>query len=236
MYICIQSSFPTMKRSLVARSTFTSWKGLLRHAWRDNAVATHRRVSSQLTKQKRETRTQRRRLVLLGTGWGGYSVLRNVNKKLFDVIVVSPRNHFLFTPLLASTTVGTLEFRSIIEPVRNTGFRDQHHFHLSRAVGLDKERRTVNCVSVLDSSLQYQVPYDILVICVGAEPNTFGIPGVKKHAYFLKVFVLPITMIPFVLLYSGQSFACSISKQSTIVEGEVPIPYFCTHSYPCVTV
>lgn len=30
----------------------------------------------------------------------------------------SPRNHMLFTPLLASTTVGTLEFRSIAEPVR----------------------------------------------------------------------------------------------------------------------
>ena len=75
----------------------------------------------------------RKRLVILGTGWGSYSVLRNVNKKLFDVIVISPRNHFLFTPLLASTTVGTLEFRSIIEPVRNTGFRDEHHFHLSHA-------------------------------------------------------------------------------------------------------
>ena len=71
--------------------------------------------------------------MILGTGWGSYSVLRSVNKKLFDVIVISPRNHFLFTPLLASTTVGTLEFRSIIEPVRNTGFRDEHHFHLSHA-------------------------------------------------------------------------------------------------------
>ena len=60
----------------------------------------------------------RKRLVILGTGWGSYSVLRKVDKKLFDAIVISPRNHFLFTPLLASTTVGTLEFRSIIEPVR----------------------------------------------------------------------------------------------------------------------
>ena len=62
---------------------------------------------------------RRRRLVILGTGWGSYSVLKKVDKKQFDVIVISPRNHFLFTPLLASTTVGTLEFRSIIEPVRS---------------------------------------------------------------------------------------------------------------------
>ena len=61
---------------------------------------------------------ERERLVILGTGWGSYSVLRKADKKKFDAIVISPRNHFLFTPLLASTTVGTLEFRSIIEPVR----------------------------------------------------------------------------------------------------------------------
>lgn len=54
---------------------------------------------------------QRQKLVILGTGWGSFNVLKRVNHKLYDVIVVSPRNHFLFTPLLAGTTVGTLEFR-----------------------------------------------------------------------------------------------------------------------------
>lgn len=67
---------------------------------------------------QRSDEQKRERLVILGTGWGSYSVLKKVDKKLYDVIVISPRNHFLFTPLLASTTVGTLEFRSIIEPVR----------------------------------------------------------------------------------------------------------------------
>lgn len=33
-------------------------------------------------------------------------------------IVVSPRNYFLFTPLLPSVTVGTLAARSILEPTR----------------------------------------------------------------------------------------------------------------------
>ena len=125
--------------------------------------------------------------MILGTGWGSYSVLRKANKMLFDVIVISPRNHFLFTPLLASTTVGTLEFRSIIEPVRNAGFRDEHHFHLSYASGLDMERQVVECTSSLDSSRVYEVPYDLLVIGVGADCNDFNIPGVKEHAFFLKV-------------------------------------------------
>lgn len=144
--------------------------------------------------------TGRKRLVVLGTGWGGYSVVRKADKKLFDVIVISPRNHFLFTPLLASTTVGTLEFRSIIEPIRNAGFRDEHHFHQSRATGLDLDKQVVRCVSALDPELRYDVGYDVLVIAVGAVPNDFNIPGVKEHAFFLKVqimhFIFIMIMLP----------------------------------------
>ena len=129
--------------------------------------------------------TQRKKLVLLGTGWGSYSVLKNVNKRRFDVVVVSPRNHFLFTPLLNSTTVGTLEFRSIIEPVRNLHFREDSHFQLARATRLDADKNTIICSSdVGDHS--YELTYDFLVIGVGALSNTFGIPGVSEHAYFLK--------------------------------------------------
>ena len=136
--------------------------------------------------------SDRQNLVILGTGWGSYSVLRNLKKRKhlrnqYNIIVISPRNHFLFTPLLASTTVGTLEFRSIIEPIRNTGFRDEHHFHLAHAVGLDVERKKVMCMGVLEPTLVYEVPYDKLVIGVGAVSNDFNVPGVKEHAFFLKV-------------------------------------------------
>ena len=143
------------------------------------------RVSRLLSSGAREVRTKT--VVILGTGWGSYSVLKNINKAKFDVIVVSPRNHFLFTPLLASTTVGTLEFRSIIEPVRNTGFRDHHHFHSSRAISLDTQSQAVTCQSELDPTRIYSLSYDKLVIGVGAVSNTFGVPGVEEHAFFLKV-------------------------------------------------
>ena len=89
-----------------------------------------------------------------------------------------------FTLLLCA---GTLEFRSIIEPIRNTGFRDEHHFHLSYATGLNTHTNTVECTSALDESVRYSVEYDYLVIGVGAVPNTFGIEGVNENALFLKV-------------------------------------------------
>ena len=149
-----------------------------------------RRFSSSLL--GRATSNKKERLVILGSGWGSYSVLRTVKRnksllKRLEVVVITPRNHFLFTPLLASTTVGTLEFRSIIEPVRNAGFRDEHDFHLSSAVGLDVQNKILHCRSALPPHVEYEVPYDKLVIGVGAVANDFGIPGVQEHAYFLRV-------------------------------------------------
>ncbi|BFZ18507.1 hypothetical protein BsWGS_21547 [Bradybaena similaris] len=143
-------------------------------------------TQSSISNENSKSSKQRQKLVIMGTGWSSYSVLKTVDKKLYDVIVVSPRNHFLFTPLLASTTVGTLEFRSIIEPVRNTGFRDSTHFHLSYATQLDTNKQELYCTSVLTPSLKYALSYDKLVIGVGAFTNTFGVPGVSEHAFFLK--------------------------------------------------
>lgn len=137
------------------------------------------------SQQKSTASYQRKKLVILGTGWAGYSVFKNINKRLYDVIVVSPRNHFLFTPLLNSTTVGTLEFRSIIEPIRNSEFRDDHHFQLSTAVALEPEQNRLHCQADLTGE-QYSIDYDQLVIAVGCTSNSFGIPGVHEHTFFMK--------------------------------------------------
>ncbi|KAK1325841.1 hypothetical protein QJS10_CPA01g01133 [Acorus calamus] len=65
-----------------------------------------------------ETAPKRKKLVVLGTGWAGTSFLKNLDGSLYDVQVVSPRNYFSFTPLFPSVTCGTVEARSIVEPIR----------------------------------------------------------------------------------------------------------------------
>jgi NADH dehydrogenase len=51
------------------------------------------------------------RLVVIGSGWGAVSVLEQLEKDDYNVTVISENNYFLFTPLLPSATVGTLEMR-----------------------------------------------------------------------------------------------------------------------------
>lgn len=123
------------------------------------------------------------RVVVLGTGFAAFSFVKNIDTRLFDVTVVSPRNHFLFTPLLPSTTVGTVEFRSIIEPIRSAR-RDVGYIQ-AFARSLDTKQRLVRCEGALDPS-HVELPYDQLVIGVGSKSNTYGIPGVAEFTLPLK--------------------------------------------------
>ncbi|XP_068324188.1 internal alternative NAD(P)H-ubiquinone oxidoreductase A1, mitochondrial-like [Pyrus communis] len=135
------------------------------------------------------------RVVVLGTGWAACRFLKGLDTKVYDVVCISPRNHMVFTPLLASTCVGTLEFRSVAEPVSHIqsamATSPNSYFYLASCVGLDTGKHEVYCETVSDGSLshepyRFKVAYDKLVIAAGAEPLTFGIKGVKEHAFFLR--------------------------------------------------
>ncbi|KJE88960.1 hypothetical protein CAOG_000527 [Capsaspora owczarzaki ATCC 30864] len=129
---------------------------------------------------------RRHRLVIVGSGWGGFSLLKYADAKRVHVSMVSARPFFLFTPLLASTCVGTLEFRSIQEPVRNMRFPNEGDFHQAIVTGVDTSKQLLLCQSALDASYKYSVHYDTLVLGVGMRPNTFNIEGVTKYGHFLK--------------------------------------------------
>ncbi|KAJ4305805.1 NADH:ubiquinone oxidoreductase [Kalmusia sp. IMI 367209] len=130
-------------------------------------------------------------LVVLGTGWGSVSLLKKLDTENYNVVVVSPRNYFLFTPLLPSCTVGTIEHRSIMEPIRNflRHKKAAVKYYEAEATKIDYEKRIVyiNDDSEIKGDVSAtEVPFDMLVIGVGAENATFGIPGVREHGLFLK--------------------------------------------------
>lgn len=125
----------------------------------------------------------RPKLVILGSGFAAFSLLKNIDTERFSVTVISPRNYFLFTPLLPSTTVGTIEFRSIIEPIRTA--RKGIRYHQANCVGVDREKQKLFCEGVFKNT-SFEIYYDYLVIAVGGKNNTFGVPGVEKYALFLK--------------------------------------------------
>ncbi|KAM0334128.1 hypothetical protein ACHAQA_001148 [Verticillium albo-atrum] len=168
-----------------------------------------------------DAKRPREKVVILGSGWAGYALARALDPAKYERIIVSPRSHFVFTPLLASTAVGTLEFRSILEPVRRL---KPDAFHQGWADGIDFASKTLRVETNADADELssrtlppppaaskasqdgepalsevkttnisthrkgevISVPYDKLVVAVGSYSQTFGIPGVREHAHFLR--------------------------------------------------
>lgn len=138
------------------------------------------------------TTKKKEKVIVLGTGWGGISFLKDIDTTMYDVQVVSPRNYFAFTPLLPSVTCGTVEARSIVEPIRNIMKKKAGNFHFWEAecLKIDPENRRIYCRSNINENLagnnDFSLEYDYLVVAVGAQVNTFNTPGVLEHCHFLK--------------------------------------------------
>ncbi|KAM0059086.1 putative NADH:ubiquinone reductase (non-electrogenic) [Helianthus debilis subsp. tardiflorus] len=135
---------------------------------------------------------KKKKVVVLGTGWAGTSFLKNLKDPSLDVQVVSPCNYFAFTPLLPSVTVGTVEARSVVEPIRNIVKKKDFdvRFKEAECFKIDTVNQKVHCKSIqntnVDGNEEFTVDYDYLVIAMGARANTFNTPGVVENAHFLK--------------------------------------------------
>lgn len=127
------------------------------------------------------------RLVVIGCGWGSVALLKNLNPDNYHVTVVSTNNYFLYTPLLPSATVGTLELRSLIEPVRRIIQRVKGHFLQAKAESVDFSEKLVEVSQTLPNgeTRNFYLPYDKLVIAVGSQTNTHGVDGLD-NCHFLK--------------------------------------------------
>ncbi|KAF8323703.1 NDE1, mitochondrial external NADH dehydrogenase [Clavulina sp. PMI_390] len=173
------------------------------------AVALSRRAYS-TTKRPKE------KLVILGSGWGGFNILKRVDKSKYDVTLISPSSYFNMTPLLAGTAVGTLEFRTAIESVQR--FSPQATIYEAWGDRINFADKTIYCTPSTppygtlatrhslssphasaagdaaaipagqsrSHGAPFKVPFDKLVVAVGAYSQTFGIPGVKENVHFLK--------------------------------------------------
>jgi len=136
---------------------------------------------------EQKSRKHKPKLVVLGTGWGSVALLKNLNLDDYHITVVSPSNYFLFTPMLPSATVGTLELRSLVEPVRRIVKRIGGHFLKAEAVDIEFDQKLVEVAS-LDkegNKNHFYLPYDKIVVGVGSVTNPHGVKGLE-NCHFLK--------------------------------------------------
>ncbi|CAF1125158.1 unnamed protein product [Adineta ricciae] len=159
---------------IIGVGTYHGYRKYHRYQWR-NAV-----------NDLNENLGRKPRLIVLGTGWGSVSLLKHIDTSKYEVICVSPRNYFLMTPLLPSVSVGTIETRTVIESIRSL-IGPHIQFLEANCFNVDINSKTISCKTNNESNQStFNLNYDILIVGIGSENNTFNTPGVEQYAHFLK--------------------------------------------------
>lgn len=126
------------------------------------------------------------RIVVLGGGFGGMATTRHLERAFrsrtdVEITLVSRENFFVMTPLLFEACSGRLELRHCAQPIR-AALRTAR-FIEGTVSTVDPERRLVRALD--DQGRAFDLPYDHLVVALGASTNLKLIPG-SEHAFTFK--------------------------------------------------
>jgi NADH dehydrogenase len=126
-------------------------------------------------------------IVVLGGGFGGVATARHLERTLrgdpdANITLVSRENFFVITPLLFEACTGRLELRHCAQPVR-AALRHTR-FVEATVEGVDVQSQIVRAAAP-DGHTRYELPYDHLVVALGASTNEEQIPG-SRNAFTFK--------------------------------------------------
>src|SRR5262245_61680099 len=128
------------------------------------------------------------RIVILGGGFGGLYTALELERTVArpgraEVTLVNRDNFFLFTPMLHEVAASDLDLTTIVNPIRKL-LKRVRFFH-GDVEGIDLERRTVT-VSHGDEHHHHELPFDHLVLGLGAVTNFWNLPGLAERALTMK--------------------------------------------------
>ncbi len=126
------------------------------------------------------TASGRRRVVIIGAGFGGIYAAQQLAKHDIAITIVDRRNHHLFQPLLYQVASAALNPSDIAYPIRSIfRGRPQVEVQLAEVLRIETASRRV----VLDDGA---LTYDRLIVATGATHSYFGHDAWAAHAPGLK--------------------------------------------------
>ncbi len=124
--------------------------------------------------------TTKQKIIVIGGGFAGVQFIKNLDEKLFDILLIDKINHHQFQPLFYQVAASQLEPASISFPLRNI-FKYKRNLQIRLA-----ELLSVNTTENKIETSIGPFNYDVLVIAVGCTTNFFGNEEIRKHSYTLK--------------------------------------------------
>ncbi|MBK6291042.1 MAG: NAD(P)/FAD-dependent oxidoreductase [Ignavibacteria bacterium] len=122
----------------------------------------------------------RRRVVIVGGGFGGLSAAKALMNSDVDVTLIDKTNHHLFQPLLYQVATAALSPGDVAQPIRSI-LRSSRNLHvvMTTVTNIDTQRK-----EVITTDGAYQ--YDSLILAPGARHSYFGHEEWEQNAPGLK--------------------------------------------------
>jgi NADH dehydrogenase len=120
------------------------------------------------------------KIVILGAGYGGLMVATRLQKSVgtneAEIVLVNKNDYHYETTWLHEASAGTLHHDRVRYDIKDVIDRNKVEFVQGTALEIKTEEKKV----IMESG---EIDYDYLVVSLGAEPETFGIKGLKEHAF-----------------------------------------------------
>src|SRR5437667_7089205 len=133
-------------------------------------------------------RPRKKRIVILGGGFGGVYAAIHLEKLLVrersvEICFVSRDNFFLFTPMLHEIAASDLEVTNIVNPLRKLLRKVEVFVGNMNQIDLPNKRVLL---SRAYSNHSQQIDHDHLVIALGSVTNFYNLPGFPEPALAMK--------------------------------------------------
>ncbi len=129
------------------------------------------------------TSNARERVVIIGGGFAGLNMIKYLDKKKFDIVLVDRNNFHSFPPLFYQIASGGLDPGNISFPFRRELRRRKD------GLGATFHMGDVHTIDTLYKEVHTQfesIEYDKLIIAAGTTNNFFGNPDLIKTVFTLK--------------------------------------------------
>ncbi len=120
------------------------------------------------------------RVIIIGAGFGGLNVAKNLRNTKYEIILIDKSNHHLFQPLLYQVATSALSPGDIAIPIRTVLRKAQNiQVIMNEVLSIELQKKIVH---LTDGSLYY----DYLVIAPGSQHSYFGNDHWQHYAPGLK--------------------------------------------------
>ncbi len=122
----------------------------------------------------------KKKIIVVGGGFAGIQLIRKLDERYYDVLLIDKLNHHQFQPLFYQVASSQIEPSSISFPLRNIFKRKKLlQIRLAEVLSVNETNKKIT-TSIGDFD------YDYLVLAIGCKTNFFGNREIEKNAFTLK--------------------------------------------------